>query len=108
MAPYKDANKLGISNESVEQFDIANEKLASRQVDAALQFLRAEEGEVINIDEKKLLRRINFMVMPLMFGAYLSQYFDKSLLNYAEVMGELLHTPAPWWQDDADEIQASV
>ncbi|KAK5133554.1 hypothetical protein LTR08_007593 [Meristemomyces frigidus] len=67
--------------------DVEDEKLGAHKVDAALQFLRAEEGEVFEIDQKKLLRKIDLLVMPLMFGAYLSQYFDKSLLNYAAVMG---------------------
>ncbi|KAK4888446.1 hypothetical protein LTR27_012669 [Elasticomyces elasticus] len=87
MAYSNETNKLGISNEPTESFDVQDEKLASKEVDTALQFLRAEEGELIEVDGKKLLRRIDLMVMPLMFGAYLSQYFDKSLLNYAAVMG---------------------
>ncbi|KAK5683192.1 hypothetical protein LTS10_004723 [Elasticomyces elasticus] len=87
MSYSNETNKLGISNEPTESFDVQDEKLASKEVDTALQFLRAEEGELIEVDGKKLLRRIDLMVMPLMFGAYLSQYFDKSLLNYAAVMG---------------------
>jgi len=92
MAPHNEANELGIVNEPIATLDVQDEKLAAQKVDAALQFLRheegAEEGEIVGVDEKKLLRKIDLMVMPLMFGAYLSQYFDKSLLNYAAVMGE--------------------
>ncbi|KAK5125971.1 hypothetical protein LTR85_011326 [Meristemomyces frigidus] len=87
MAPNTAVNELAIINQPVEQINVEDEKLAARKVDAALQFLRAEEGEVVDVDERKLLRKIDLMVMPLMFGAYLSQYFDKSLLNYAAVMG---------------------
>ncbi|KAK5118934.1 hypothetical protein LTR62_000145 [Meristemomyces frigidus] len=85
MAPRFEGNVLTVANDSVD--DTHNEKSASKKADAALQYLRAGAGEVIDIDEKQLLRKIDLMVMPLMFGAYLSQYFDKSLLNYAAVMG---------------------
>ncbi|TVY44230.1 Thiamine pathway transporter [Lachnellula occidentalis] len=57
--------------------------------DAALKFLRREEvdGTIVDIDEKKLVRKIDWMVMPLMFACYILQYLDKTLINYANVMG---------------------
>ncbi|OCT52262.1 hypothetical protein CLCR_09351 [Cladophialophora carrionii] len=41
-----------------------------KDVDAALGFLRnnAASGEVVHIDEKKLMRKVDWMVMPLMFA----------------------------------------
>lgn len=49
--------------------------------DKALAFLRTEAavGEGEEIDEKRLVRKIDFMVVPLMFCCYLLQYLDKSL-----------------------------
>jgi hypothetical protein len=32
--------------------------------DSALTFLRREGGDVVEIDEKKLLRKIDFMIIP--------------------------------------------
>ncbi|GAB7364662.1 hypothetical protein MBLNU230_g5464t1 [Neophaeotheca triangularis] len=65
-----------------------DEKVTTKDADKALDFLRGEagEGEGEYIDEKKLVRKIDFMIMPLMFCCYLLQYLDKSLLNYAAVM----------------------
>ncbi|KAK3655105.1 hypothetical protein LTR22_010415 [Elasticomyces elasticus] len=65
------------------------EKPTYRDGDKALDFLRteAEVGEGEDVDEKKLLRKIDWLVVPLMFCCYLLQYLDKSLLNYAAVMG---------------------
>ncbi|KAJ5120463.1 MFS general substrate transporter [Penicillium bovifimosum] len=59
--------------------------------DEALNFLRKQEvgDESQYVDEKALLRKIDWMVMPLMFCCYLLEYLDKSLLNYASVMGLL-------------------
>jgi hypothetical protein len=90
-----EVNRLADVHHSSESNAAQIGKLTFKEADAALQFLRAEEGEVIEVDGKKLLRRIDVMVMPLMFGAYLSQYFDKSLLNYAAVMGTNTLSPIP-------------
>ena len=58
---------------------------APKDGDAALGFLRAHlaEGEAQTVDEKALVRKIDWMIMPLMFGCYFLQYLDKTLINYA-------------------------
>ena len=71
MAPRHEVNELAINNQPIEPPDVENEKLTAQKFDAALQYLRGEAGEVVQVDEKKLLRKIDLMVMPLMFGAYL-------------------------------------
>ncbi|KAK7924429.1 allantoin permease [Apiospora marii] len=56
--------------------------------DAALQYVNV--GETIEMtpeDEKRLLRKIDRRIVPLMFGCYFLQYLDKTLINYANVMG---------------------
>lgn len=65
------------------------EKPVFKDGDKALDFLRSEayDGEADAIDEKKLVRKIDFMVVPLMFCCYCLQYLDKSLLNYASHFG---------------------
>ncbi|OAG42372.1 hypothetical protein AYO21_03248 [Fonsecaea monophora] len=80
---------------SVESID---EKLVDyRDVDAALGFLRAnaQAGQVIDIDEKKLMRKVDWMIMPLMFACYYLQYTDKTLLSYAAIMGVIEDTHMP-------------
>jgi hypothetical protein len=60
-----------------------------KNADAALDFLRFEgEGvEMTAEDEKALVRKIDWMIMPLMWCCYVAQYLDKTLINYAAVMG---------------------
>lgn len=67
--------------------------------DAASDFLRHESGagEMTAEDEKKLVRKIDWMIMPLMWLCYWAQYLDKTLINYAAVMG---------LYDDADITKA--
>lgn len=85
----KDEKSVGISpdrrQDSIDQDigdlkDVVGEK---KDVDAALQFLRSE-GDVrlmTAADEKKLKRKIDWMIMPLMFGCYCLQYLDKTLIK---------------------------
>lgn len=50
-----------------------SEKIAIRDGDEALDFLRNEEigDEATLVDEKKLVRKIDIMIVPLMFFCYL-------------------------------------
>ncbi|KAJ9306737.1 hypothetical protein DTO217A2_3724 [Paecilomyces variotii] len=62
-------------------------------VDAALEFLQTENTAVMSeVDEKRLIRKIDWMIMPLMWMCYNLQYLDKVLINYASVMGLLSDT----------------
>jgi hypothetical protein len=82
-------NDLVYRTNSTTERDI--EKPTFNDADKALAFLRteAEVGETDLIDEAQLVRKIDFMIVPIMFGCYCLQYLDKSLLNYASVMGLL-------------------
>lgn len=74
---------------AAEPEDIIGEVKDVRNADAALDFLR-HEGEVREMtleDEKRLRRKIDWMIMPLMWSCYCLQYLDKTLINYANVMG---------------------
>ncbi|PNS15701.1 High-affinity nicotinic acid transporter [Sphaceloma murrayae] len=70
---------------SDEKLDVAD----ITKADAALAFLR-DRGDVPEMtpqDEKRLVRKIDWMIMPLMWTCYVLQYLDKTLINYAAVMG---------------------
>ena len=58
----------------------AEKNIASGDVDEALKFLRdGGLSSTADIDEKALLRKIDWMMMPLMFCCYFLQYLDKTL-----------------------------
>ncbi|KXS95098.1 hypothetical protein AC578_9593 [Pseudocercospora eumusae] len=60
-----------------------------KSVDEAYDFL-AQHVEIAGeeaVDLKKLRRRIDWRLMPIMFTLYFFQFLDKSLLNYAIIMG---------------------
>lgn len=62
-----------------------NEKLAINEVDGALAFLRNEaDASITELDQKRLVRKIDFRIMPLLFGVYVLQYIDKSLSMFGE------------------------
>ncbi|KAI0156679.1 allantoate permease [Hypoxylon sp. FL1284] len=57
-------------------------------VDAALEYLNHENTTVMTeVNEKALVRKLDFTIVPLMWACYNLQYLDKTLINYANVMG---------------------
>jgi ACS family allantoate permease-like MFS transporter len=62
----------------------------SHDADEALKAFASHQGEVIHIDEatnKRLLRRIDLYMMPIMCLVYGLNYLDKTTLSYASIMG---------------------
>jgi hypothetical protein len=45
------------------------------------------QWHVAGFNEKKLIRTIDWKILPLLFAAYFLQFMDKVILNYANVMG---------------------
>ena len=71
------AKAPAIDNESIHE---GKQELALKEVDGALAFLRSEDEVVASPeDEKKLVRKVDFLIMPLLFGVYVLQFVDKSL-----------------------------
>ncbi|KAF4925016.1 Thiamine pathway transporter THI73 [Colletotrichum viniferum] len=63
---------------------------SSGSVDAAWKFLndhREAGGDTSSVDIDALRRKIDWHIVPLMFGCYTMQFLDKVILNYAAVMG---------------------
>ncbi|KAK7739024.1 hypothetical protein SLS53_005922 [Cytospora paraplurivora] len=68
--------------------DTEKHALEHKDVDAALEFLdTTESGSMSEVDEKKLVHKIDWRIVPLMWACYNLQYLDKTLINYANVMG---------------------
>lgn len=71
-------HRSSVAKESID-LDVKN-GLKTGKVDAALEFLHGENSAVaIEVDEKTLVRKIDWMIMPLMWAAYNLQYLDKVL-----------------------------
>ena len=50
----------------------------------------AAEGQVIELNEetsKRLLRKIDWNLMPIMCTVYMLNFLDKTTISYASVMG---------------------
>ncbi|GAB7360926.1 hypothetical protein MBLNU230_g0910t1 [Neophaeotheca triangularis] len=62
----------------------------SHDADEAMKAFQGMEGEVIEIDDatnKRLLRRIDWHLMPIMCIIYGINYLDKTSISYASIMG---------------------
>lgn len=67
---------------------IAHEKsLQDKNVDPALQFVQGEVIEYDEADERSVLSKIDWALMPLLCWIYALQFADKTSLNYASLMG---------------------
>lgn len=48
---------------------------------------RGSQWHVAGFNEKRLVRTIDWKILPFLFAAYFLQFMDKVILNYANVMG---------------------
>jgi hypothetical protein len=80
------SNEIGIAN-TATNFNLREEKINTRQVDAALQLLRTKrDAESLRVDETRLVRNIDWMVITLMFGVHILQFIDKSLSDFSYLL----------------------
>ncbi|KEF57192.1 uncharacterized protein A1O9_07382 [Exophiala aquamarina CBS 119918] len=57
-------------------------------VDSALTFLHSATVTMTSTEEeKRLVRKVDWMIMPLLSAVYLMQFIDKNLINFANIMG---------------------
>ncbi|KAI9372632.1 allantoate permease [Aspergillus egyptiacus] len=85
---------MGVESETTVDIEAKKPSpIASDKVDAALDFLSSGETIVFSEEEeKKLVRKIDWMIVPMMWAVYYLQYQDKILINYASIMGFLEDT----------------
>ena len=59
-------------------------QVATKDADDALEFLRSQDETAVfdDVSEKKLMRKVDGMLMPLMFMCNYLQYTDKTLSKY--------------------------
>lgn len=57
--------------------------------DRAAELLGSSQGRLVvsEVDNKRLRRKIDLMLLPIMLGVYFLQQLDKSTLSYASVFG---------------------
>ncbi|KAL6703743.1 hypothetical protein ACN47E_009124 [Coniothyrium glycines] len=83
------SDSIGPSNCDVESGSVIVTEKHRRHGDEALNFLKNHHdvSPLTAEDERKLVRKIDWKIMPLMWCCYCLQYLDKTLVNYAAVMG---------------------
>ncbi len=81
MAPRDETNITPLEViDSIEDSKIAH----LQNGDEALGFLEqhADTSDLPEVDDKKLMRCVDWMIMPLMFACYYLQYTDKTLSGW--------------------------
>ncbi|CAK7273266.1 Allantoate permease [Sporothrix epigloea] len=77
-SPAKDAHHLGLKHAD------------SNDADVALQYFQAHHSEAVPMtpaEERALLRKIDWNLMPLLCIVYGLNYLDKTCVSYASIMG---------------------
>ena len=77
----KHSDAIGPPDSDIEIGSVAVVEKPTQNDDEALQFLKNQHdvGELTPEEEKRLLRKIDWMIMPLMWSCYCLQYLDKTL-----------------------------
>lgn len=77
----KHSDAIGPPDSDIEIGSVAVVEKPTQNGDEALQFLKSQHdvGELTPEEEKRLLRKIDWMIMPLMWSCYCLQYLDKTL-----------------------------
>jgi ACS family allantoate permease-like MFS transporter len=81
-APLADAVRNGSISKGILEH--------SHDADEAMKAFMSHQGQVIEIDEatnKRLLRKIDWNLMPIMCVVYGMNYLDKTTISYASIMG---------------------
>jgi sugar phosphate permease len=61
---------------------------ASSQLDDTYEAYKKNQGlEIDAVEAKKVLRKIDIRIVPILFFIYLLQYLDKNGINYASAFG---------------------
>jgi len=77
----KSSESSPVLHPDVEVGSVGVVEEVSKDGDEALRFLKNQHavGEMTAEDEKKLVKKIDWMIMPLMWSCYCLQYLDKTL-----------------------------
>lgn len=92
MAQYADDKPNGFNDEAREiEFSTTSPASSVRSKDlddAYILYKNAGDSADYNATEaKKVLRKIDYRIVPVLFVVYLLQYLDKNGINYASVYG---------------------
>lgn len=66
---------------------VMEDKPQNTDADPALHFIAGEEVEYTPEEERSVLRKIDWALMPMLCWIYALQFADKTSLNYASLMG---------------------
>lgn len=73
---------------SVDDYPIDEKSVPSRDLDETYEIYKRQDARTIDpYEAKKVLRKIDWHILPLLMGTYMLQYLDKSSINFAAVFG---------------------
>jgi hypothetical protein len=85
----KDDNVTEKDRESFENIPTDEVKpVSSRNLDETYEVYKQQDAREVDPREaRRVLRKIDLHILPLLMGTYMLQYLDKSSINFAAVFG---------------------
>jgi hypothetical protein len=78
------ADRGSIDNGTTDE----TKSVSSKDLDETYEVYRRQDARNIDPQEaRRVLRRVDFHILPLLMGTYMLQYLDKSSINFAAVFG---------------------
>jgi hypothetical protein len=85
----KDDNVTEKDRDSLENIATDEVKpVSSRNLDETYEVYKQQDArELDSLEARRVLRKIDLHILPLLMGTYMLQYLDKSSINFAAVFG---------------------
>jgi hypothetical protein len=85
----KDDNVTEKDRDSFENIPAEEAKsVSSRNLDETYEVYKQQDARELDPQEaRRVLRKIDLHILPLLMGTYMLQYLDKSSINFAAVFG---------------------
>ena len=73
--------------EDIQSSPPASSETSSKYDDTYEAYKRNQDTQIDAVEAKKVLRKIDIRIVPILFFIYLLQYLDKNGINYASAYG---------------------
>lgn len=84
----EDKPSRGLATPGLAPIEEERSSASSKDLDDAYELYRRQDATDLDpLEARKVLRRIDWHILPLLMGTYFLQYLDKSSVNFASVFG---------------------
>lgn len=87
MATLKNDKEIFVEDRTLEHTDSTDNLLVEELDEAGLFLKQYKDVDTLHIDVRKVRRKVDFHIIPIMFVIWVCAFLDKMSYNYSAVMG---------------------